>query len=237
MVEGESLRVFGADNMDPVETVVDVLPHLPSRPHLVAKRNGVGRRYHVLRRRVRVSSTRGRNDDIYLGQLTPLQQLAVRQAISDAGERNDWISATQQLRRLAAQKKDYREGRAILSVLAQRAGFTLHGYALRKKTMTTQTTRTNHAVPTPTPPPQRGSATPMADEDPIVTLRRGLTVMHDFGSRIFHEAGFALKTRLLQNGCRQTGNDQRVLDALLDLGRHQRVIAESIANLGGRIEG
>jgi hypothetical protein len=236
MVEGESLRVFGADNMDPVETVVVVLPHLPSRPHVVEKRNGVGGRYHVLRRWVRRSGTRGRKDDIYLGQLTPLQRLAVRQAISDAGERNDWISATLQLRRLAAHKKDYREGRAILSVLAQRAGFTLHGYALRKKTMNTQTTTTSNIAPTPSPALPRVSTAQRTDEDPIITLRRGLTALYDLGNNTYNEAAFALAMRLQKCGA-VTGIDQRVLSAMIDLKKHQHILESTTAKLGGRIEG
>lgn len=202
--------------MDPVEKVITVLPRLAARPHLVEKRNGAGSRYHVLRRWVRNRGAKGRKDDIYLGRLTPLQRLAVRQAIRDAGKRDDRISATRQLRLIYAQMKEHRRGRAILSVLAQRAGYRLHGYTLRKHMNKTGTERPSNA--TAARPSAMPSAVAMGLIDattPVASLLEGLKLARDASFHQVAHGTIDLLKRMHERGYEDRDADMRVLNALL----------------------
>lgn len=121
--------------MDPVEKVALVAARLPARPFLMRRRNGEGFRHYYLR----FAHRRGRQDrnakkDIYLGRLTPMQMAAIRQAISDAwpvSQRCD-PHRRRHMERVRSFRRDYREARKLLAVLAERAGYRLHGNKVRK---------------------------------------------------------------------------------------------------------
>lgn len=225
--------------MDPVEKVITVLPRLAARPHLVEKRNGAGNRYHVLRRWVRSRGAKGRKDDIYLGRLTPLQRLAVQQVIRDAGKRDDRINANRHLRLIYAQMKEHRRGRAILSVLAQRAGYRLHGYTLRKSMNKTGTERPSNA--TAARPGAMPSAVAMGLIDattPVASLLEGLKLAQALTERQMAHSVIDLLKRAAKPGYEECEADRRIVRALLRQSEHSIRVEKEIARLeGGRSSG
>ena len=103
--------------------------------------------------------------------------------------------------------------------------------------MTTQTTKTTHTDPSQDAEKSSPDVLPATLPDPVEILRRGLIAMHKLGSTIYREAAFASMRRLNAMGGRRSAVEKRVLSALVDIRRHQELIAENVAVLGGSIEG
>ena len=124
--------------MDPVRIVQLVAGRLPRRPHLGQCRDGKGWEYwSLIHRHPDRHGSGDRKEHIYLGALTPLQQLAIKQVIQTA-----WAQKRPTRRqKLVALRKRYRSIRRAVDVLALRAGYSMHGLRLRKR----KKMKTNHA--------------------------------------------------------------------------------------------
>lgn len=231
--KGRILHEFGAVAMSPLENAMSVLPRLPSRPHVVEKRDGPGRRYHELRYwSSGDGSSKGRKHGIYLGRLNPLQKLAVRQAIGEAWapERNP--SANRHLRQIAARKKQHRKARDIVSALARRAGYRLCGYRLQKVKMNARTHNEQIAMP---PDGAKVASEVMAilmkDTQSTDDLRKGLTLLQEFNQQIMEQETVALMRRIIKRGGMSKAADLRAVKALLRLAKHDVMIRHSLARL------
>jgi hypothetical protein len=220
--------------MDAVEKVVLVLPHLPARPFLVEKRDGCGRRYIELRYRIPKSGPRDRKAGIYLGRLSPLQRLAIRQAIDEA--RTHRNSATQLLRRIYARKRNYRRRKALLSVLAERAGYRLHGYRLRRRAMIA---RDNAATIQPMVTTGAGQgANQEIPLDPVEILRRGLKALRLYGDEILEKSASDIELYVKQH-CdgKWSAVDNRVWASMEALRKHHCFVTASVLLLGSFADG
>lgn len=122
--------------MDPVEKSQLIACHVPARPNLSRGWDGKGRQYWTLS--YRHPGKFGRSDckeRLYLGVLTPLQVIAVKQVIADA-----WPERRRsRVKMLAMLREKYRVSRKVTEVLARKVGYSFHGYTLRKsRTMKAQ---------------------------------------------------------------------------------------------------
>lgn len=231
MVVGEILCVWSAGAVDPIEKATLVLPRLPFRPCLVEKRDGHGWRYCELRHRLPERGARGRMNGIYLGRLSPLQKLAVRQAIDDTWAHGQRLSAQRHLRQISIQKRQYRHARKVVSVLAERAGFTLHGYALRKKNMNETTNTTLHEMGVPQTADDGPTRIDAQDADPTASLKEGLTGLISLTDRILAKEASCLIARMTRTGGKPKAADVLIFKSLRRLVEQRSLLVKDLARL------
>ena len=119
--------------MNPVEKTCLVAARLPTRPFLGRKRNGKGFAHHYLRfAKGRGRRCRNAKDSVYLGRLSPLQQLAVKQAIDEAWPSRRNPAVARHWQKTKELRKQYRKARKLVDLLAQRAGYHMHGNTIRR---------------------------------------------------------------------------------------------------------